>query len=92
MGGKVTLPLIYLRETEPEAREMIETVLREGTYGSVRQQDLREGLQRTGALEQARARADEYAEEARAALENLPESEYCDSLRALPTYILDRDR
>ena len=41
---------------------------------------------------QARARADEYAEEARAALDNLPDSEYSDSLRALPTYILDRDR
>jgi octaprenyl-diphosphate synthase len=92
LGGKVTLPLIYLREAEPQAREMIETVLREGKYGSVRQQDLREALQRTGALEQARARADEYAEEARAALENLPESEYCDSLSALPTYILERDR
>ena len=43
-------------------------------------------------LEKARARADEYAEEARATLDGLPDSEYCDSLRALPTYILDRDR
>src|SRR4026209_967953 len=28
LGGKVTLPLIYLRDTEPSAREMVETVLR----------------------------------------------------------------
>lgn len=92
LGGKVTLPLIYLREAEPKSLEMVQAVLREGKYGSVRQQDLLEAITRTGALEQARARADEYAEDARAALENLPDSEYCDSLRALPTYILDRDR
>jgi len=92
LGGKVTLPLIYLRDAEPESRGMIQTVLREGKYGSVRQQDLYEALHRTGALEHARARANKYAEEARSALEILQESEYCDSLRALPTYILDRDR
>jgi octaprenyl-diphosphate synthase len=92
LGGKVTLPLIYLREADSQSRELIQTVLREGKYDSVQQQDLHEALQRTGALQHARARANEYAEEACAALEILPESDYCDSLRALPTYILDRDR
>jgi geranylgeranyl pyrophosphate synthase len=67
-------------------------VLREEKYGSVAQADLLEAITRTGALEQARARADEYAEEARAALDQLPDSDYTDSLRALPTYILERDR
>ncbi|HEX6719449.1 MAG TPA: polyprenyl synthetase family protein [Pyrinomonadaceae bacterium] len=92
LGGKVTLPLIYLREAEPQSREMVQTVLCDEKYESVRQQDLLEALTRSGALERARARANEYAEEARTALEILPDSEYCDSLRALPTYILDRDR
>jgi octaprenyl-diphosphate synthase len=92
LGGKVTLPLIYLREADSQSRELIQTVLREGKYDSVQQQDLHEALQRTGALQHARARANQYAEEACAALEILPESDYCDSLRALPTYILDRDR
>jgi octaprenyl-diphosphate synthase len=92
LGGKVTLPLIYLRDTEPQAREMIQTVLREGKYSGVKPQDLLEAMMRSGALEQARARANEYAEDACTALEILPESEYCESLRALPTYILDRDR
>jgi octaprenyl-diphosphate synthase len=92
LGGKVTLPLIYLREAEPKSLEMVQTVLREGKYSSVKQADLLEALSRTGALERARARADEYAEDACAALEKLPDSDYCDSLRALPTYILDRDR
>jgi octaprenyl-diphosphate synthase len=92
LGGKVTLPLIYLRDAEPKSLEMVQTVLREGKYGSVKQEDLLEAITRTGALTQARARADEYAEEARAALDSLPDSEYSDSLRALPTYIHDRDR
>jgi geranylgeranyl pyrophosphate synthase len=84
--------LIYLRDADPQARELIQTVLREGKYSTVKQQDLLDALVRTGALEQARARANQYAEEARAVLEILPESEYSDSLKALPTYILDRDR
>lgn len=92
LGGKVTLPLIYLREAEPKTLELVGTVLREGKYETVTQQDLREALARSGALDKARARADEYAESARTALEILPDSEYCDSLRALPSYILDRDR
>jgi len=92
LGGKVTLPLIYLREAEPSTLEMIQTVLREGSYATINQQEVREALDRTGALARARARADEYAETARAALDALPESDYCDSLRSLPTYILNRDR
>ena len=92
LGGKITLPLIYLRDAEPKSLEMVQSVLHEGKYSSVRQEHLLEAITRTGALAQARARADQYAEEARAALDNLPDSEYGDSLRALPTYILDRDR
>lgn len=92
LGGKVTLPLIYLREADPQTLEMVQTVLREGGYGTITQEELREALDRTGALDRARARADEYAESARAALDALPDSDYCDSLRSLPTYILNRDR
>lgn len=92
LGGKVTLPLIYLREAEPKALEMVQTVLREGKYDTVSQRELRDALDSTGALDRARARADEYAENACTALQNLPDSDYCDSLRSLPSYILNRDR
>ena len=92
LGGKVTLPLIYLIEAEPSALAMVQRILRDGSYETVRQEELRDAMRRTGALEQARARADEYAENARLALENLPDSEYCDSLCILPTYVLKRDR
>jgi octaprenyl-diphosphate synthase len=92
LGGKVTLPLIYLMAAEPSTAAMVKRVLLAGSYESVRQEDLREALDRAGTLEQARAMADQYAENARAALDDLPESEYADSLRALPTYVLLRDR
>ena len=92
LGGKVTLPLIFLRDTDPNAREMVQTVLREGKYSTVKPQDLLDAIVRSGALEQARARANEYAESACTALDILPDSDYCESLRALPTYILERDR
>jgi octaprenyl-diphosphate synthase len=92
LGGKVTLPLIYLREAEPKSLETVQTVLREGKYGTVSQQELRDALESTGASDRARARADEYAESARDALKDLPDSDYCDSLRSLPSYILNRDR
>jgi len=92
LGGKVTLPLIYLREAEPKTLEMVQTVLREGKYATVSPGELGDALESTGALDRARDRADEYAENARTALQNLPDSDYCDSLRSLPSYILNRDR
>jgi octaprenyl-diphosphate synthase len=92
LGGKVTLPLIYLRESDPTTLKLIQQVLSERSYQSARHQDLLDALARTNALERARAIADEYAENARAALECLPDSDYCDSLRSLPTYVLNRDR
>src|SRR5689334_18434886 len=80
LGGKITLPLIYLRDTDPNAREMVETVLREGKYSSVKPQDLLDAIVRSGALEQARARANEYAENACTVLDILPDSDYSESL------------
>ena len=92
LGGKVTLPLIYLVESDGAALEMVRTVLHDGSYKTVSRESLLQAVGRVGALERARARADEYAQNARTALDDFPESEYCDSLRAIPSYVLDRDR
>src|SRR5918992_2339707 len=35
LGGKVTLPLIYLREAESKTLEMVQTVLRDGRYATI---------------------------------------------------------
>jgi octaprenyl-diphosphate synthase len=92
LGGKVTLPLIYLLASDGSASGKVQTVIREKSYSSVTRRELLEDVNRVGASERARVRADEYAEAARAALDILPESEYSASLRAIPTYVLDRDR
>lgn len=92
IAGKVTLPLIYLLEQDGSGREMVETVIREGNYKTVTRGDLLQAVERVGGLEQARARADGFAEAARASLHDLPDSEYCDALRSIPTYVLERER
>ena len=92
LGGKVTLPIIYWLEAEPVARELVNQVLLSRNYERVRQADLLDAIQTSGALDRARARAREYAESALAALEALPDSQYADGLRAIPNYVLDRDR
>lgn len=92
LGGKVTLPLIYLIAAEPRAREMVQTVMTEASYDSVARSELHQAVARVGAVERARLRADEFATAARSALDKLPPSEFRESLAAIPTYVLDRDR
>ena len=92
LEGKLTLPLIYLLEAEPFARQMLETVMLEQGYEQVTRAALLEKVERTGALERARNRASYYAEAARDSLSNLPPSKYCDALHSIPSYIIERDR
>jgi octaprenyl-diphosphate synthase len=92
IAGKVTLPLIYLLERDNSGREMVETVIREGNYDTVSRSDLLEAVEQVGGLEEARTRADGFAAAARASLDVLPDSEYCDALRSIPTYVLERER
>lgn len=92
LGGKVTLPLIYLIESDAAAREMVETVIKEGSYQSVSRKDLFMCVERVEGLERARARANAFAEAARVCLDVLPDSEHAEALRAIPTYVLERDR
>jgi len=92
LGGKVTLPIIYLLQTEPAARQLIDQVLLSRSYKTVPQADLLDAIGRSGALEQTRQRANDYAVKARADLDGLPDSEYTESLRSIPGYVLDRDR
>ncbi len=92
LGGKVTLPLIYLIGAEPSTREMVQTVMSQASYESIARHKLHQAVERVGAVERARLRADEYATAARTALDNLLDSEYREALAAIPTYVLDRDR
>ncbi len=92
LGGKVTLPIIYMLEREPAARELVNQVLISRSYEAVSKSDLLEAIRTSGALERTRAMATNYAERARSVLENLSDSEYSEALRSIPTYVIDRDR
>ncbi|MCA1643845.1 MAG: polyprenyl synthetase family protein [Acidobacteria bacterium] len=92
LEGKLTLPLIYLLEKEPGRKGEVLSVMREGAYNAVPRARLVAAAGVSGALSEARARAAEFAEAARAALEDLPPSQYRDALAALPTFILERDK
>lgn len=89
--GKLTLPLIYLLEEEPGMAARVASVVNEGSYRHVTREELLEAVERTGAMERARHRAFEFANQARNSLERLPDSEYCDALRSIPTYIIERE-
>jgi octaprenyl-diphosphate synthase len=92
LEGKISLPLIFLLQREPEMRPLIQTVISEASYETVSRQQLLEALERTGALQLALERAIEYAAAALAALEGLPDSPYSQVLSSIPTYIVERDR
>jgi octaprenyl-diphosphate synthase len=91
LEGKVTLPLIYLLEEDPQRRAAVQAVMRDGTYAEVPRSKLLSAAEETGALERARARAAGFAGAANEALDVLPPSKYADALRSIPTFILERD-
>jgi octaprenyl-diphosphate synthase len=90
--GKISLPLILLLQRQPEMRLQIQTVISEAAYHSVSRQSLLDVIECTGALALARARAIDYAEAARAALNGFAHSPYAEALAAIPAYIIERDR
>ena len=90
--GKVSLPLIVLLQREPEMRSAIQTVISEARYETVSRAQLRDALERTGALQMAFDRAIDYATAAQMALEGLPDSPYTEVLASIPAYIVERDR
>jgi octaprenyl-diphosphate synthase len=92
LEGKVSLPLIFLLQREPEMRSAIQTVINEGRYESFSRDQLRIALERTGALQLAFDRAIEYATAAQMALEGLPDSPSAEVLSSIPAYIVERDR
>lgn len=92
VSGKVTLPLIYLLESKPSALEIVARVISDGDYTTVAQKTLLHELENSGALEKARERAYLSAEAARTSLESLPDSLHTEALRAIPSYVLQRDR
>ena len=92
LEGKVTLPLIYLLETDRDWRADVQSVMRDGNYGAISRASLMRAAEESGATERARRRAHDFATAARKSLDVLPHTKYRDALSSIPTFILERDR
>jgi len=89
--GKVTLPLIAALRHAPEAKRLeIEAAVRSGEIFGARWPAMREFVQEHGGVDYARARAEAFGHDARAALGALPASPARDALETAVDFILAR--
>jgi octaprenyl-diphosphate synthase len=92
LEGKLTLPLIYLLETDRDWRTDVQSVMRDGNYEAISRASLMRAAEESGATQRARLRAHDFATAARKSLDVLPHTKYRDALSSIPTFILERDR
>jgi octaprenyl-diphosphate synthase len=91
--GKVTLALIYaLHDASPSERKLVETVLRDGSYESVRFSEILALVEKYKGIQRARERAQFFTDKARAIISQFPESPYQRALTAITDMMTDRDR
>jgi octaprenyl-diphosphate synthase len=90
--GKMTLPLILLRNTDPDIADQMEIVMIDRSYEGVSRGKLLTALERSGSIDEARRRAWAFAEDARKNLEVLPETEYREALGDLTSFVIERNR
>ena len=91
--GKVTLPIIFLRERAGEvAYSLIREVVAEKAVTPEQWREILRLLAEHRVTDLAYARAVEYAERAKECLAVFPPGRERDALAALPDYVLARDR
>jgi len=102
--GKVTLPLIFALQAgsaagndsggnghgHREARHLVEKVLEERDFVSVRPEEITRLVQQTGSLARASCMARDYVRQAKACLDALPDTEFRRALLTVPDFILER--
>jgi octaprenyl-diphosphate synthase len=91
--GKVTLPIIYLLQRGgPDADRLIRTVVSDRAVSKDQWREILRMLRDQRAPDLAYAKALEYANRAKAALDVFPPTRERDALKALADYVLSRDR
>ena len=90
--GKVTLPLIYaLENAGAEGHRLVQTVLEEKGFESVRSEEITALVHESGALDRTRNAAHDFARRAKACLNGNAKSDFGRALLTVPDFILDRD-
>jgi octaprenyl-diphosphate synthase len=92
LEGKLTLPLITLRELDPSMRSMFEKIMLDGDYRSFSRERLKEKLVSHGVLDEIKANAISFAERARKSIDVLPETEYRSCLEEILTFVIEREK
>ena len=91
--GKRTLPLIAMLErARPAELERVRALLRHRTLEPAELEEIRHLVLEHEGVEYARARAQAYAQAAKADLEPFPPSEARDTLVLVADFVVDRDR
>lgn len=90
--GKVTLPLILaLERCRPAQRKLVETVIEERSYESVRLGEILALLEEYDTINEVRGRALAYAAKAEEQLSEFPDSVYKRALFAVTDWVVDRE-
>ena len=91
--GKATLAVVHALEhaSLPE-QEVIRQVLADGAFTQVQYEDVLAILDRHGSITFAMSVAQAHAEQARRALDCLPETEYKRALLWVPDFVVNRDK
>jgi octaprenyl-diphosphate synthase len=90
--GKLTLPVIYLlRRGGRKAADLVQAVLADRGFVSVSREEMLVLAREHGVLEECRALAERYADQARQELAVFDRSPYTEALEILPDFILARD-
>src|SRR2546422_649388 len=90
--GKVTLPLIYALEfSGREGQRLVQKVLEEKGFETVRPEQITALVNESGALERTRSVAHDFARRAKACLNGNGTSDFGRALLTVPDFILDRD-
>jgi octaprenyl-diphosphate synthase len=91
--GKATMAVIHaLQRCTPEERAQIETVVRERTFDNVTREQILAILERYGSIDAAHAEAMRYAELARDAISEFPETEIKRALLWAPEFVVAREK
>ena len=91
--GKATLAVIHSIDHGTAAdREAIQRVLSDRSFERVSREQLRKILSRNGSFEYAMATAGRHAEQSRAALAPIPDSEFKRALLWVPDFVIAREK
>ena len=89
--GRLTVPGIYLRDSGPDARDLVRRALRNGRGEELPKRDILGMARERGAISRTYERALGYADGAPAWLDGFPDGPFRQALVDLPGYVLVRN-